>query len=445
VPRKRNHCIIEVLNLKKVFKEAMIRVSAYQAAPKTDFLERKQQIHEILSKADNSNIDFICFPEGFLTGYYESKENANENSLEVKGALFQEWLREIAAYRVTIIIGFNEYENGKLYDSVAAIEKGCLLGVQRKHFLYHNYFTPGTDFTCFVSKKITFGIIVCLDSNYFEPSRLLALQGALIIFCPMCNKVPIDHDYAKKPPYYSHFVARSHENRLWLVTADWVWPHDGKTICPGHSCIYDPDGKEIARSKDGSDDLLIVDIPHERLFHDKGKRVSGSPSLAVKLKQKTGMLMIELLNKKSVDMLYQAFAGQPYNKTVAIYEEYYQEQQSGLREVYVAKINEKIVGYVTIVWSSPYPYFAKDNIPEIKDLNVVVERRKQGIGTKLIKHVELIAKEKGCTSIGIGVGVTSDYDEARSLYPSLNYVPDGRGVYIDEHDPCGCTYLTKSL
>lgn len=258
----------------------MIRVAAIQAAPAVDIETRKTQIHSILSKADEELIDFVCFPEGFLTGYYADEMSAKKNSLEVHAIFFQEWLSVLARYRSTIIIGFNELERGLLYDSVAAIENGKLLGVQRKHYLYHEYFTPGTDFSPMFSKEVSFGIIVCLDSNYFEPSRLLSLRGATILFCPMCNKVPAEHPYATRPPYYSQFVARSHENRCWLIAADWVWAYDGENICPGHSCIYDPDGQEITRSIDGKEDLLIIDIPRERLFQEKGRRVYGSPSLA---------------------------------------------------------------------------------------------------------------------------------------------------------------------
>ena len=128
---------------------------------------------------------------------------------------------------------------------------------------------------------------ICLDANYFEPARILALQGASILFIPMCNKVPPDHPYAERPPYYSHFVARAHENRCWLVGADWVWPYDGKIVCPGHSAIYDPDGREITRSGNGEQHLIAADIPDDRLFHEKGKRVHGSAILAQEMAKLT--------------------------------------------------------------------------------------------------------------------------------------------------------------
>jgi 5-aminopentanamidase len=261
----------------------MIRVAAYQVAPKATFKERKEQIHNALQKADGKDIDFICFPEGFLTGYYAQESLARETSLEINGDVFKDFLHEIRGYRITLIIGFNELASGNIFDSVATVENGKLLGIQRKHYLYHDYFTPGDSYLCLQSKGVSFGIIVCLDSNYFEPARLLAIQGASILFCPMCNKVPLQHPYAKRPPYYSQFIARSHENRAWLVAADWIWPDDGQMFCPGHSVIYDPDGKEIACSDENKEQFVVTDIPTERLFHEKGRRLHGSAPLAQKI------------------------------------------------------------------------------------------------------------------------------------------------------------------
>ncbi len=261
----------------------MIRVAAYQATPHPTFKRRREQILGALEQADQNQIDFLCLPEGFLTGYYAEKEGAAQNCFDVSDPPFQEWLTEIAHFNVTAIVGFNEKVNDHIFDSAAIIEKGHLLGVQRKHYLYHDYFTPSSDFSTFHSKGITFGVTICLDTNYFEPARILALKGATILFAPMCNKVPLDHPFVKRPPYYSHFIARTHENRCWLVGADWIWPNDGKMACPGHSVIYDPNGKEIIRSKLLNEQLLIADIPTKELFYNKGKRVWGSSALTQSL------------------------------------------------------------------------------------------------------------------------------------------------------------------
>ncbi len=130
-----------------------------------------------------------------------------------------------------------------------------------------------------------------------------------------------------------------------------------------------------------------------------------------------------------MDKLFQAFSGTPYNKTRSIFEEYFHEQQQDKREVYLFFLNDRIIGYGTLVWNSPYPRFSEHQIPEIKDLNIIVEYRRHGYGTHLIKHMEERARERGHLILGIGAGLTPDYEAARRLYPSLGYISDGNGVH----------------
>ncbi len=259
--------------------DGRVRVAACQLKPASEVEERQAQMQFLLEEAEG--VDFICFPEGFLTGYYAQEEPAFKSSLEA--GMLENWLEITKRHSATIIAGFNERSGDKIFDSAAIIENGKLIGVQRKHYLYHSYFSSGASFTPFQSKGVAFGVAICLDMNYFEPARLLALQGATIIFSPMCNLVPSDHPYAKRPSYYSHFVARSFENRCWVVTADWVGQRDGGLTCPGHSVIYDPDGAEVSRSKEGKEELLIFDIPFNKLHLKKGRRVHGSPALCKEL------------------------------------------------------------------------------------------------------------------------------------------------------------------
>lgn len=261
----------------------MIKVAACQLLPEAEGNARKKQLQAWLAKADAEHVDFVCFPEGFLTGYYPEEALARENALEVGDSSFCEWLDIFSKFSSTIVVGFNEQQGDQLFDSAAIVEHGKLLGIQRKHYLYHDYFTPGTSFIPFRSKGIIFGVVICRDTIYFEPSRVLALQGASLLFSPMCNRVLPSHPYATRPPYYSHFVARSFENQCWLVSADWIWHEGISSTCPGHSVVYDCDGKELARSQEGQEELLIYNIPIERLKHEKGLRVHGSSLLVQEL------------------------------------------------------------------------------------------------------------------------------------------------------------------
>src|SRR5262245_44173947 len=135
------------------------------------------------------------------------------------------------------------------------------------------------------------------------------------------------------------------------------------------------------------------------------------------------------LEASDIKEIVSAFNYIGWNKPSSIYEAYLAEQLKGNRTVFIAKKDNKFRGYITIKWSSTYPEFFKNNIPEIADLNVLPDCRSQGIGTKLIKQCENAAIEKGYSTIGIGVGLTADYGNAQKLYVKLGYVPDGCGLH----------------
>lgn len=65
--------------------------------------------------------------------------------------------------------------------------------------------------------------------------------------------------------------------------ADWIWPNDGVSVCPGNSVIYDLNSLEVARSLESDEQMIMLDIPLDRLLHVKGKRVHGSAMLDLEL------------------------------------------------------------------------------------------------------------------------------------------------------------------
>ncbi|MBX3710001.1 MAG: GNAT family N-acetyltransferase [Gammaproteobacteria bacterium] len=166
-------------------------------------------------------------------------------------------------------------------------------------------------------------------------------------------------------------------------------------------------------------------------------------------------LIITQLNEVDIDEIVLAFQQIGWHKPRDLYESYLKEQASGLRLVFVARENGTFCGYVTLKWISDYSPFTENNIPEIVDLNVLPEYRKQGIGTKLIQACEQAAKEQSRILIGLGVGLTTDYGNAQRLYIHLGYVPDGRGIHykcqvikyseLVSVDDDLVLYLTKSL
>jgi len=126
-------------------------------------------------------------------------------------------------------------------------------------------------------------------------------------------------------------------------------------------------------------------------------------------------------------IITKAFASQNWNKPLAQYEKYLNEQTAGTREVLIAEAKREFAGYLTIVWQSDFMPFREKNIPEIVDFNVLIKFRNLGIGTKLMDAAENLISEKYKT-VGIRVGLTEDYGAAQRIYVKRGFVPDGLGI-----------------
>jgi ribosomal protein S18 acetylase RimI-like enzyme len=163
---------------------------------------------------------------------------------------------------------------------------------------------------------------------------------------------------------------------------------------------------------------------------------------------------IRRLETQDAPEIASAFQHLGWNESVSQYEHDLMEQELGTRDIYVAFVEGKFAGYLTICWSSSYEPFRSEGIPEIVDFNVLPEFRRRGIGTRLMDMAENeIARVSEVA--GIGVGMTADYGAAQRLYTLRGYVPDGRGLHYRGYrirhgeavtvDDSLALYLTKSL
>lgn len=136
-----------------------------------------------------------------------------------------------------------------------------------------------------------------------------------------------------------------------------------------------------------------------------------------------------ILKLGDIDEIIDAFKTLGWNKPKSLFERYFDEQKHSSRTVFIAKHNHLFCGYVTIKWQSDYACFRNESIPEIVDLNVLPQFRKQGIGTSLIQACIEETKAKNYNQIGLGVGLIADYGNAQRLYIQLGFIPDGKGLF----------------
>ena len=137
--------------------------------------------------------------------------------------------------------------------------------------------------------------------------------------------------------------------------------------------------------------------------------------------------------KSDIESLSHGFMNQGWPGREEILARYFLEQESGEREVLVAEIDGAVAGYVTILPSAKHGPFA-EVYPELSDFNVFEPFQNQGIGNLLLEEAEKrvrIISDK----VTLGVGLHSGYGPAQRLYIKRGYIPDGSGVWYQNHQP----------
>lgn len=114
---------------------------------------------------------------------------------------------------------------------------------------HRSAYTPGGELPVFAHNDATFGIVICNDSNYVEPARVMAKAGASILFVPMNNALPLDIADRWRARARTTLVARAVENAMSVVGAD-IAGRDDERVSYGATAIYNQDGKHWCRRTD---------------------------------------------------------------------------------------------------------------------------------------------------------------------------------------------------
>ncbi len=143
--------------------------------------------------------------------------------------------------------------------------------------------------------------------------------------------------------------------------------------------------------------------------------------------------LIRKMQTSDVKELSQGFINQDWPSREEILTRYFKEQESGEREVLVAEVGGDLAGYITILPCAKQGPFA-EIYPELSDFNVFEPFQNKGIGNLLLeeaeKRVRLISDK-----VTLGVGLHSGYGPAQRLYIKRGYIPDGTGVWYQNHQP----------
>jgi predicted amidohydrolase len=257
-----------------------MRIGHWQLEAKTgDFDANLAKVVTGLERADKDRVEIVCFPECFLTGYPDKEELARKSAFAVDAPQMMKLLDKTAKFEATYIVGFNELRGKDLYNTAVVVQKGHILGTYSKCSAYMKFHKQGREFPVFERSGVKFGVVICSDGGYIEPTRILALKGARIVFSPHFNYINARGLIGHFQHVRADHIARAVENDVWFVRGNNVilgkdegLSYDG--VGYGDSYIMDPFGEMLVRSRRLREDFIFADI--DPAVNDKGWGVGRS-------------------------------------------------------------------------------------------------------------------------------------------------------------------------
>ncbi len=240
--------------------------------------ENRSRAAEKVREAAKRGAQIICIDELFGSEYFCREENADLFALaeSIPGPTTEALAAVAKEKSVALVVSVFERRAAGVYHNSAVVidADGSMLGRYRKmHIpddpLYFEkfYFTPGDlGFPVFDTKYARIGVQICWDQWYPEGSRLVALQGAQVIFYP----TSIGWHPSEKKKFGAaqldawRTIQRSHAiaNGTYVAVANRVGFEGTKKAGLefwGHSFVASPFGEMLAEAGDSKEEILVVE------------------------------------------------------------------------------------------------------------------------------------------------------------------------------------------
>jgi len=125
------------------------------------------------------------------------------------------------------------------------------------------YFAPGdTGFRAFDTAVGRIGVLICWDQWFPEAARLVALNGAAILFYPTAiGWHPAEKEAwgaAQTEAWETMHRAHAIANGVFVAAVNRVGKEEGLEFW-GNSCVYDPFGRLLVRASQEKEETLVVE------------------------------------------------------------------------------------------------------------------------------------------------------------------------------------------
>jgi predicted amidohydrolase len=239
-----------------------VRVAAYQAPLlPAGCTKAVDHVRRQIATCEAEGVDILCCPEAVLGGLADHAPSPTDCAFDVASGQLDDILAPLASDTVTTILGFTETSGtGALYNAAAVLQRGVVVGVYRKLHpaIRKSVYRAGDRMPVFRVGRLTFGIVICNDSNDPEIARIMASRGATALFVPTNNALPPERADVVAEARCADITCAT-ENGMWVIRADVAGRADGLVSC-GSSGIVRPDGTVLCTARPFTEDLLIAEL-----------------------------------------------------------------------------------------------------------------------------------------------------------------------------------------
>ena len=231
----------------------------------------------MVMEAARESVDIICFPEVFLAPFFPNQliQDYEKHFLTLPSPMTDQLFALAREKKIMLVFGYAERDGAYFYYSAEVFDRGGRhIGTYRKTHIpayfpselrggtgsYEKfYFSPGPGLPVFEAEGVRFGIQICNDRLYPEPSRKLALKGAEIIFMPIAYATYGNDNY-RVAIWDLPLQARAFDNGVFVVAANRVGDENGRRHI-GKSAIVNPLGGRIMKQAGmEAPELLVATI-----------------------------------------------------------------------------------------------------------------------------------------------------------------------------------------
>ncbi|OCA88772.1 N-carbamoylputrescine amidase [Bacillus wudalianchiensis] len=245
--------------------------------------EKNVEIAEgLIREAAGQGAQIICTEELFGGQYFPQTIDVNkyEWAEPIPGPISNRMQLLSEELNVVIIVSLYEYvRDGLYFNTVVVYEDGKYLGKYRKHhipegpqYIEKYYFTEGdTGYPVFKTKYGTIGVLICWDEWFPEPSRILALKGADIVFYPSAiGSEPDNPDLDTSQTWVDAIRAHGIHNNMFIAVVNRVGREDSKEghmTFYGRSFISNPWGTIIKEAETKENEIIMAEVDFAEITH----------------------------------------------------------------------------------------------------------------------------------------------------------------------------------